>query len=307
MSTDPYTYKLPSGGAQAVNGLDPTDAISHENQLIDTYNDEFQNFLLMAKKNPWMAIQYFMFTMSNQLLEVQGAEMNVQSSIMNVVAQLNGDLTKLNSDVNNIFQLIQESGSDGTSEPSNEEQIDKAVQQFLDDGYQFYSDFSSEFGMTDNPQGLTSPLDNSELQHTMQNALDGFGTEIPYTDPASDGDLYDFFSDIYNYGTTNSAGLPLDAQQIGDYFSGGFDTNGNYDSGLFMNAYNNANGDSEKQIVDITTNVETPLNQESSTASTTLSADQQNFNSYEATLKDILSQVSQLIQGIVSQTSKSFS
>ncbi|MCB1075161.1 MAG: hypothetical protein KDK59_06450 [Simkania sp.] len=257
-------------------GEDPLQALDQQTAVKKLYEKEMREFEHIAKGSAGAgaALMFFALVLSNTMLDYQGAEMNVESGLMNTVSVLNTDLSKINGDINNIFQDI---------ENKNTGQETTDIQDFEKDTGQYYTDLNFYF----NTGGSYKEGGNNEVIRQAQapfknenfvNAIDGDFNTFQVTDGSITESL---FAAIANPNTNWS----------------------NIDSSLttfFNNAYSSSTGSSSgstsmKQIDDVVSNAETQQNQINSTASTNLSADQQNFNSYEGTMKNILSMITSFI------------
>lgn len=273
-----------TSGAQAISGEDPFGALNQEEQAENQYNYDLHEFNKLAKENPGEALMYAAMDLLGSLINYQGAMMNIQASLMDTVSLLNSNLNNINSDINNIFQDFESKSSDS--------KIQGDIQSFLNDSYQYYVNldfyFKSGGNLEENGTSVDAPFKNDTFYESIKGDFKTFQVTSGNTTES-------LFKAFDNVNSTNW-----------DDVGGSLET-------MFKHAYKGASGSSSgsdssmQSIEDVVTNAETQQNEINSTASTNLSADQQNINSYEGIMNASLTAFSQLFQTINNQLSQASS
>lgn len=263
-----------SSGAQLPPSIDPFNAEQENDQATSLYNKEMAEFDSLAEQSAGLALIYFALVLCNTLLNWQGSGMNIESSLMDTISLLNSDLNKINSDINNIFEDLQQ-GDSTTSD----------IHTFINDTYQYAIDLDCYFDqggtLAANGEKVKAPFTNSNLAQSVANDFQVF--QVTYDDQGDKESLFQAFLKSSN----GSQKVNWDdvtkslATEFKDAYKG---------------ATNSGNSSEMKQIEDVVSNAETQQNQINSAAYTKLSADQQNFNSYEGTMKNILSSMITLVK-----------
>ncbi|CCB89338.1 hypothetical protein [Simkania negevensis] len=272
MTADTGSIGIP----QKPPGEDPFQAKKEAEALKELYTKEMLEFDKIAIANAGAALMFFALVLSNTVLSYQGGEMNIESSLMDTISLLNNDLNHINSDITNIFQDIK-------NKDTNKEGAD--IEKFVKDTDQYYIDLNYYFNTGGG--GKEAPFKNADFVKEISGDFDPFQVNngqkteslfAAFADPNTDwtkvsSSLKTLFENAYQGSTQNSSGSdPSDGSSS-----------------------------SMKQIDDVVSNAETQQNQINSTASTNLSADQQNFNSYEGTMKNVLSMITGLITHVNSR------
>lgn len=264
------TVSTGSLGPQKPTGEDPFQAKEELEALKELYTSEMLKFDKIAAANAGAALMFFSLVLSNTVLSYQGGEMNIEASLMDTISLLNNDLTHINSDINNIFQDIK-------NKDTGKETTD--IEKFVNDTDQYYIDLNCYFNTGEGNK--EAPFKNEDFVKQISDDFDVFQVNngqkteslfAAFADPNTDwskvtSSLETLFNNAYQGSTQDSSSSdPSDGSSS-----------------------------SMKEIDDVVSNAETQQNQINSTASTNLSADQQNFNSYEGTMKNVLSMITGLI------------
>jgi hypothetical protein len=274
--------------------VDPYKAASQEIEMKDLFYQEYNEFLELAygstgsskhsgtdngseaakKPNIWLAIMYFSTVVMGGFMDYQGSEMNMESAMLDTVSVLNGDLSHIQSDLNTIIQNMNTQNTSSTATSNSISPSTSDVKQFVNDTYQYYEDLNYYFVDKGSPFSGTS------------------GTQL-YNTIKGDFNTYDNAFSELSSGNISQLVTALTTQFATDY-NGASSSSGTSDYGSGL-----------KDDQDVLSNAETTQNQQSSSTQVNLSSDQQTYNSYEGTMKNILQMINKQVQGSIQAQERS--